>query len=66
MSTPKHFAVHSGPETLRHTFDAQASDYDLLNSYLPAFRMAVIDGKAESVMCVYNAVGGMPFVKGTL
>jgi beta-glucosidase len=60
VSTPKHFAVHSGPEPLRHTFDAQVSDYDLENTYLPAFRTTVIDGKAESVMCVYNAVGGVP------
>jgi len=60
IATPKHFAVHSGPEMLRHGFDARVSDYDLDNTYLPAFRTAVTLGKAESVMCVYNAVGGVP------
>jgi beta-glucosidase len=60
VATPKHYAVHSGPETLRHTFDAKISDYDLNNTYLPAFRTAVTEGKAESVMCVYNSVDGVP------
>jgi beta-glucosidase len=60
VATPKHYAVHSGPETLRHGFDAKISDYDLNNTYLPAFRTAVTEGKAESVMCVYNAVDGVP------
>ena len=60
VATPKHFAVHSGPEPLRHTFDAQVSEYDLLNTYLPAFKAAVTDGKADSVMCVYNSVDGVP------
>ncbi|GAA0527539.1 beta-glucosidase [Rhizomicrobium palustre] len=60
VATPKHYAVHSGPETQRHTFDARVSDYDLNNTYLPAFRAAVTEGKAESVMCVYNSVAGVP------
>jgi beta-glucosidase len=60
VATPKHFAVHSGPEPLRHTFDAQVSEYDLVNTYLPAFKAAVTDGKADSVMCVYNSVDGVP------
>lgn len=60
VSTPKHFAVHSGPEPQRHVFDARVSEYDMRNTYLPAFRAAVIEGKAESVMCVYNAVAGVP------
>jgi len=60
IATPKHFAVHSGPEPLRHVFDAQVSEYDLTNTYLPAFRAAVIEGKAGSVMCVYNSVDGVP------
>ncbi len=60
VATPKHYAVHSGPETQRHGFDARISDYDLENTYLPAFRATVVDGKAESVMCVYNSVDGVP------
>ena len=60
VATPKHYAVHSGPEPLRHTFDAQPTEYDLLNTYLPAFRATVVEGKADSVMCVYNSVDGVP------
>jgi beta-glucosidase len=60
VATPKHYAVHSGPEPERHAFDAKVSEYDLVNTYLPAFRASVIEGKAHSVMCVYNAVNGIP------
>jgi beta-glucosidase len=60
VSTPKHYAVHSGPEPDRHTFDARVSERDLVGTYLPAFRAAVVEGKAESIMCVYNAVNGTP------
>jgi beta-glucosidase len=60
VATPKHYAVHSGPEPLRHSFDAKVSESDLVNTYLPAFRAAVMEGKAESVMCVYNRVDGVP------
>ena len=60
VATPKHYAVHSGPEPLRHTFDARVSESDLVNTYLPAFRAAVTEGKADSVMCVYNRVDGVP------
>jgi beta-glucosidase len=60
VATPKHYAVHSGPEPLRHTFDARVSEYDLVNTYLPAFKAAVMEGKADSVMCVYNSVDGVP------
>jgi beta-glucosidase len=60
VSTPKHFAVHSGPEPQRHVFDARISDYDLVNTYLAAFRAAVVEGKAGSIMCVYNSVAGVP------
>jgi beta-glucosidase len=60
VATPKHFAVHSGPEALRHAFDAKISEYDLVSTYLPAFRAAVIEGHADSVMCVYNSVDGVP------
>jgi beta-glucosidase len=60
VATPKHYAVHSGPEPERHTFDARVSEADMVDSYLPAFRATVVEGKAESVMCVYNAVNGIP------
>ncbi len=60
VATPKHYAVHSGPEPLRHTFDVKVSEYDLVNTYLPAFKAAVTEGKADSVMCVYNSVDGVP------
>ena len=60
VATPKHFAVHSGPEPERHGFDAHVSETDLLDTYLPAFRAAVVEGRAASIMCVYNAVNGVP------
>jgi len=60
VSTPKHYAVHSGPEPQRHVFDARVSDYDLQHTYLAAFRATVVEGKAGSVMCVYNSVAGVP------
>jgi beta-glucosidase len=60
VATAKHFAVHSGPEPLRHVFDANPSETDLDDTYLPAFRAAVVDGKVASVMCSYNAVDGVP------
>lgn len=60
VATPKHFAVHSGPEPARHEFDAVISKHDLADTYLPAFRQTVIDGKAESIMCAYNRVNGAP------
>jgi len=60
VATPKHYAVHSGPEPDRHTFDAQASEIDLRETYLPAFRRTVVEAKAESVMCAYNAFRGQP------
>jgi beta-glucosidase len=56
----KHFAVHSGPESTRHSFDVRPSDYDLYDTYLPAFRTLVVDAKVASVMCAYNAIDGQP------
>ena len=56
----KHFAVHSGPEGLRHEFDAVVNERDLWETYLPAFRAAVVEAKVESVMGAYNAVNGEP------
>jgi beta-glucosidase len=60
VSTPKHFAVHSGPETLRHRFDVPVSSHDFADTYAPAFRATVMEGHADSVMCAYNAVHGEP------
>ena len=53
----KHFAVHSGPEKLRHTFNAQPSQKDLWETYLPAFH-ALVNAKVEAVMCAYNRTDG--------
>ncbi|MBO3270942.1 glycoside hydrolase family 3 N-terminal domain-containing protein [Hymenobacter defluvii] len=55
----KHFAVHSGPEKLRHEFNAQASPQDLWETYLPAFHQ-LVNAKVEAVMCAYNATNGEP------
>lgn len=60
IATPKHYAVHSGPEPLRHTFDVKVSLHDEEDTYLSAFRAAVVEGKAGSVMCVYNSINGDP------
>src|SRR2546430_9236510 len=59
-ATAKHFAVHSGPEPSRHSFNVDPSPQDLAETYLPAFRRTVVDGKAEIVMCAYNAVNDKP------
>ncbi|MCB2379847.1 glycoside hydrolase family 3 C-terminal domain-containing protein [Hymenobacter sp. BT635] len=56
----KHFAVHSGPEPSRHEFNAQIGDYDLWDTYLPAFRDLIVDAKVASVMCAYNAYASQP------
>jgi len=60
IATAKHFAVHSGPEPLRHVFDARPSAHDLEDTYLPAFKAAVEEGHVYSVMCSYNALDGVP------
>ena len=60
ISTPKHYAVHSGPEPARHTIDVKISLHDEEDTYLPAFRQAVVEGKADSVMCAYNSINGEP------
>ncbi|HET9086261.1 MAG TPA: glycoside hydrolase family 3 C-terminal domain-containing protein [Acidobacteriaceae bacterium] len=60
IATPKHFDVHSGPESERHRFNVNVSPHDLQDTYLPAFRATVVDGHADSVMCAYNAVDGAP------
>jgi beta-glucosidase len=60
VATPKHFAVHSGPEPTRHSVDVPASKHDMVDTYLAQFRTAIVDGKAESVMCAYNRINGQP------
>jgi len=58
VATAKHYAVHSGPESLRHVFNAEVSERDLRETYLPAFRTLVVDAKVESVMGAYNRFRG--------
>jgi beta-glucosidase len=65
IATPKHFAVHSGPESTRHMANVEPSPYDLEDTYLPAFRATVTQGKAGSVMCAYNAIDGQPACANT-
>lgn len=60
VACAKHFAVHSGPESSRHSFDARVSDYDLWDTYLPAFRHLVVNAKVNGVMCAYNRFEGQP------
>jgi beta-glucosidase len=60
VATLKHFAVHSGPEELRHRFDAVVSERDLHETYLPAFEAGIREGGARSVMSAYNAIDGIP------
>jgi len=60
IATPKHFAVHSGPEAGRHGFDIDVSPHDKEATFLPAFRAAITEGHAGSVMCGYNALHGTP------
>ena len=56
----KHYAVHSGPEPERHSFDVQVTAYDLWDTYLPAFRSLVRNGGVSGVMCAYNRYEGQP------
>ncbi len=60
VATPKHFAVHSGPESTRHQVNVTVSRHDMVDTYLPAFRATVIEGRADSVMCAYNSINGEP------
>ena len=60
IASVKHFVVHSGPEAGRHGFDVDVSPYDLEATFTPAFRQVVTEGKAQSVMCAYNALHGKP------
>jgi len=60
VATAKHYAVHSGPEPLRHTFNAKVSESDLRETYLPAFRTLIVDAGAYSVMGAYNRFRDYP------
>ena len=60
VSTVKHFAVHSGPEADRHSFNAVVSEKDLRETYLPAFRQTIVEAKATGIMCAYNRLYGLP------
>ena len=64
VATVKHFAVHSGPEPSRHTFDAVVSERDLRESYLPHFEAGIREGGAFSLMCAYNRIDGSPACAG--
>ena len=59
-ASPKHFAVHSGPESTRHEANVYVTPHDLEDTYLPAFRAAIVEGRAGSIMCAYNRVNGQP------
>lgn len=60
VACAKHFAVHSGPESSRHVYDARVSDYDLWDTYLPAFRELITKARVHGVMCAYNRFEGQP------
>ena len=60
IATPKHYAVHSGPEPTRHFADVDVSKHDEVDTYEPAFRAAIVEGRAGSIMCAYNAINGEP------
>ena len=65
IATPKHYVVHSGPESTRHKANIDVSPHDLEDTYLPAFRATIKDAKADSVMCAYNAIDGQPACANT-
>ena len=58
--------MHSGPEPLRHQFNVDVSPHDLEDTYLPAFRAALTEGHAQSVMCAYNAIDAVPACANTV
>lgn len=60
LACAKHYAVHSGPEWNRHSFNVKPSDHDLWETYLPAFQVLVQEANVQQVMCAYNRFEGMP------
>jgi beta-glucosidase len=65
VATPKHYAVHSGPEAMRHYFNAEVGQKDLWETYLPAFFACITEAKAESIMSAYNRTNGEPCSSST-
>jgi beta-glucosidase len=65
VAAVKHFAVHSGPEAGRHRDDIHPSAHDVTDTYLPAFYAAVTEGRAQALMCAYNAIDGDPACAST-
>ena len=59
-ATPKHYAVHSGPEGQRHTLDVHVSKQDEEDTYLPAFRAAIVEGNSGAILCAYSSINGEP------
>jgi beta-glucosidase len=66
IATPKHFAVHSGPESTRHKINVTPSPHDLEDTYLPAFRATITEAHADSLMCAYNEINGEPACANTM
>ena len=66
IATPKHYAVHSGPESTRHTANVDVSPHDLWDTYLPAFRATITEAHAYSIMCAYNSIDGQPACANTM
>jgi len=66
IATPKHFAVHSGPEESRHRFNVNVTPHDLEDTYLPAFRATITQAHADSLMCAYNDVNNVPACASTM
>ena len=66
IATPKHYAVHSGPESTRHTANVDVSPFDLEDTYLPAFRATITEAHADSIMCAYNSIDGQPACANTM
>jgi beta-glucosidase len=64
LACAKHFAVHSGPEPVRHQFNAVVSEADLRNTYLPAFKKLVMEARVGGVMCAYNRLDSLPCCTG--
>jgi hypothetical protein len=62
---PRLFAIDSGPEATRHEVDLIATRHDVEDTYLPAFRATLLEGKADSVMCAYNSLEGQPACANT-
>lgn len=60
IATAKHFAVHSGPEGIRHSFDVSVSPKDFAETYTPQFKAAVQEAGVYSVMCAYQRIDGVP------